>query len=437
MQRRDFLLAGAGLLAGVAGAISPTHAGKGRARPRVVIVGAGYGGASCARYLKLWDPRVEVTVVEPSPAFISCPYSNTVVAGLNRLEDITFPYDYLRKAVDRFIADRVIGIDPAKRQVATASGQRLAYDRLVLAGGVELMFNRVEGYDEAARQTIKHAWKAGPDQTGVLRRQLEAMPDGGVFVLTIPAQPFRCPPAPYERASLVADYFKRAKPRSKIIILDGNSDIVSKKALFLAAWRKHYGYGSGDSMIEYRPNSLAVELDVGGMRVSTEFDEARGDVINLVPPMRAAAVTGMAGTRTGEDGTWCPVDYHTCESTEVPKVHVLGDSISSNLSKAGALANNSGKLCATALIDMFQEREPDPAPVLTSTCYSATSGQTAVHVATVFRYNPKTRLMEVQPGSGLSEAESEKEFEYMGGWARNIWADTLALPKGYRFTNRI
>ncbi|HRH80178.1 MAG TPA: NAD(P)/FAD-dependent oxidoreductase [Thiobacillaceae bacterium] len=434
LHRRDFLLAGA---AGLAGLVRPAWAGKGRACPRVVVVGAGYGGASFARHLKLWAPQAHVTVVEPQPDFVSCPYSNTVVGGLNRLQDITFPYTWLKAAVDRFVADRVDGVDPRRRTVHTVGGLTLPYDRLVLSAGVELMFDRVAGYDAAAQRTIKHAWKAGPDQTGVLRRQLEAMPDGGVFVITIPVQPFRCPPAPYERASLVANYFRRAKPRSKIIILDGNPDIVSKKALFLAAWKKHYGYGTDASLIDYRPNSLVVSVDAKAMRVATEFDEAQGDVINLVPPMRAAAVTHLAGARTGEDGTWCPVDYHTCESTEVPNVHILGDSISSNLSKAGALANNTGKLCASALADIFRGRAPDPAPVLTSTCYSATTDRHAVHVATVFRYNPKENLMEVQPGSGLSEAESEAEFSFMGGWARNIWADTLGLPMGYRFTNRV
>lgn len=432
IARRDFLrvAASAGILALSGRAVA------GNARPKVVIVGAGYGGAACARYLKLWEPRVEITLIEPNPHFVSCPMSNSVIAGLNDLEDITFPYDHIKAVVDHFVPDTVLAIDPDKRIVSTASGQRFAYDRLVLAPGIELRFDQIEGYDTAAREVIKHAWKAGPEQTGVLRRQLEAMPDGGVFVMAIPMAPIRCPPAPYERVSLVADYFRKAKPRSKIILMDGNQDIASKKALFLAAWKKHYGYGTDASLIDYRPGNPPVAIDAGAMKVTCEFDDARGDVINLVPPMRAAALTAMIGARTGDNDAWCPVDYRTFESTEVANVHILGDAILSNLSKAAALANNSGKLCASALAEIFNGRQPDPAPVLTSTCYSASSEHAAFHVATVFRYNPEDQGMEVQPGGGVSQEESEKEVEFMSGWARNIWADTLGLPEDYRFTNK-
>jgi NADH dehydrogenase FAD-containing subunit len=436
LNRRNFLLA-AGGFASALGLRVNAAPGIIKARPKVVIVGAGFGGAACARYLKLWEPRVEVTLIEPNAQFVSCPMSNTVIAGLNQLEDITFPYRYLKAQVDHFVSDTVTVIDPAKRSVTTAGGRTFGYDRLVLAPGVELMFDKVQGYDEAAQKTIKHAWKAGPEQTGVLRKQLEAMPDGGVFVLAIPRAPFRCPPAPYERASLIAHYFKQAKPRCKIILLDGNEDIISKKALFTTAWQKHYGFGTENSLIEYRPNNLASSVDARAMKISTEFEDVKGDVINLIPPMRAAAITGPIGARTGDNGSWCPVDYRTMESTEVPNVHILGDSILSNLSKAGALANNSGKLCASALVEIFNGRKPDPAPVVTSTCYSASTDHTAFHVATVFRYKLVDNSMEVQPGSGVSLAESEKEFKMMRGWAKNIWADTLGLPPEYKFTNRI
>jgi NADPH-dependent 2,4-dienoyl-CoA reductase/sulfur reductase-like enzyme len=352
------------------------------------------------------------------------------------MEDITFPYTSLKAVVDHFIAESVVAIDPAKRSVTTASGQRIGYDRLVLAAGIELQFDRVKGYDATARQVIKHAWKADPTEAAVLRRQLQAMPDGGVFVMAIPMAPMRCPPAPYERVSLVADYFRKAKPRSKIILLDGNPDIVSMKELFTTAWKKHYGFGTDNSLIDYRPGNLATAVDAVAMKISSEFDEVKGDVINLVPPMRAAAITATIGARTGDNGNWCPVDYRSFESTDVPNVHILGDSILSNLSKAAAMANNSGKLCASALAEIFNGRQPDPLPVLTSTCYAASSERTAFHVATVFRYNPADKSMEVQPGSGVCDAESAKEVEYLRGWARNIWADTLGLPAHYRFTNR-
>jgi sulfide dehydrogenase [flavocytochrome c] flavoprotein subunit len=433
IPRRDFLrfATAAGLFA-----LSSGRASAGKARPRVAIVGAGYGGAACARYLKLWEPRVEITLIEPNQRFVSCPMSNTVIAGLNRMEDITFPYDSLKAVVDHFVADTVVAIDPGKRSVLTATGRRIGYDRLVLAAGIELMFDQVKGYDAATRKVIKHAWKADQDEAAALRRQLQAMPDGGVFVMAIPMTPFRCPPAPYERVSLVANYLKKAKPRAKIILLDGNQDIASMKELFLTAWKKHYGFGTDNSLIDYRPGNLPIAVDVAAMKVTSEFDEVKGDVINLVPPMRAAAITAAIGARTGDNGSWCPVDYRSFESTEVPNVHILGDSILSNLSKAAALANNSGKLCASALAEIFNGRQPDPAPVLSSTCYAASSEHTAFHVATVFRYNRADNSMEVQPGGGVSSVESEKEVEYMRGWARNIWADTLGLPRNYRFTNR-
>jgi len=436
LDRRQFLIA-AGGLAGSLSLGANAVPSITNARPKVVIVGAGFGGAACARYLKLWEPRVEVTLIEPNPQFVSCPMSNTVIAGLNRMQDITFPYRYLKAQVDHFVADTVTAIDPVKRTVATAGGRTFSYDRVVLAAGVELMFDKVQGYDAETQKIIKHAWKAGPDQTGALRKQLEAMRNGDIFVLSMPMAPFRCPPAPYERVSLIANYFKQAKPRSKIILLDANDDIISKKALFTTAWQKHYGFGTEHSMIDYRPNNQARSIDAKAMQVSTEFEDVKGDVINLIPPMRAAAITGLIGARTGDNGTWCPVDYRTMESTEVPNVHILGDSILSNLSKAGALANNSGKLCASALVELFNGRKPDPAPVVTSTCYSASTDHTAFHVATVFRYQPADNSMEVQAGSGVSERESETEFAMMRGWAKNIWADTLGLPPAYKFTNRI
>jgi NADPH-dependent 2,4-dienoyl-CoA reductase/sulfur reductase-like enzyme len=428
MHRRQFLFAATALGLGPSLA-APATAG---ARPKVIVVGAGFGGAACARYLKRWAPEVEVTVIEPNAEFVSCPLSNTVLAGLHRLADLSFSYQYLKAAVDHFVPDRVTAIDPRQRTVTTAGGARFSYDRLVLAAGVELQYDAIRGWEGDARDRVVHAWKAGPE-TALLRRQLEAMPDGGVFAIAIPMTPFRCPPAPYERVSLIAHYFKQAKPKAKIVILDGNQDIVSKKALFTAAWEKHYGFGTADSLIDYRPGNLASALDARAMKLATEFEDVRADVINLIPPMRAAAVTDLVGARTGDNGSWCPVDYLSYESTEVPNVHILGDAILSNLSKAGSMANNSGKACAAALIELFAGRPPEPAPVVTSTCFSASTDRHAFHVASVFRYDPGSKSMEVQPGGGVSGEESAKEFQLMRDWARNIWADTLGLPPGYRF----
>jgi len=440
-DRREFLKVSAGAagvaavggIAGCASAGAPAAAsGKG---PKVVVVGAGFGGSTFARYLKQWTPNAEITLIEPLDAFVSCPFSNTILAGINKMEDITLPYDNLKQTVDHWVKDVVTGVDSAKKTVTTAGGKTIAYDRLVLAGGIELLFDKVEGYDAEAQKTVKHAWKASADQTGVLRKQLEAMPDGGTFVMSVPKSPYRCPPGPYERACMVASYFKQAKPKSKIIILDGNPDVASKKKLFVGAWTKHFGYGTDNSMIDYRPNNMPRMVDPKKMMVGTEFDDVKGDVINVVPPMRAAKVCGIAGVRDGNDGNWCTIDYLTFESKVVPNIHILGDSALTNFPKSGSVANNTGKMCAYAMSEMFAGRNPDPSPVVTNTCYSGTGMGTAFHVATVFRWNDeKKALIPPKGANGVSKEESELEMAYMESWAKNVWSDTLGLPENYNFT---
>jgi sulfide dehydrogenase [flavocytochrome c] flavoprotein chain len=429
-DRREFLKASAGAagalsLAGVSGCA--TSGGAGAKGPKIVVVGAGFGGATFTRYMKMWTPNAEVTVIEPNPHFVSCPTSNEVLAGITKMEDITRPYDNIKKIADKWVQDTVVGVDTAKKTVKTAGGQTLAYDRLVLAGGIELLFNTVEGYDAEAQKTVMHAWKAGP-QTATLRKQLEAMPDGGVFVMSVPKAPYRCPPGPYERACLVAHYFKQAKPKSKVIVLDGNEDIASKKGLFLAAWKKHYGYGTDNSMIEYRPNNMPRSVNTKTMMVGTEFDDVKGNVLNVVPPMRAAEICGMAGVRNGNNGNWCTIDYSTFESMDVPGVHILGDSALTNFPKSGSVANNTAKMCAYGLSEIFAGRTPDAAPVVTNTCYSASSDSTAFHVATVFRWDPeKKALVPPKGANGVSKEESELELAYMHSWKENVLNDTLAL----------
>lgn len=336
--------------------------------------------------------------------------------------------------MDNWVADTVTAIDTAKKTVTTAGGKTFAYDRLVLSGGIELLFDKVQGYDAEAQKTVMHAWKAGP-QTATLRKQLEEMPDGGTFVMSVPMAPYRCPPGPYERACQVATYFKKAKPKSKVIILDGNPDIASKKPLFEAAWKKHFGYKTDNSMIDFRANNMPRSVDAAKKIVGTEFDDVKGDVINVVPPMRAASVCGMAGVRNGNNGNWCAIDYLTFESKDVPNVHVLGDSALTNFPKSGSVANNTGKMCAYAMTEIFAGRQPDPTPVVTNTCYSAGSDTTAFHVATVFRWDPEKKAMVPPKGAnGISKEESELEMAYMESWAKNVWADTLGLPDSYNFT---
>ncbi|HSJ79768.1 MAG TPA: FAD/NAD(P)-binding oxidoreductase, partial [Thiobacillus sp.] len=331
-NRRDFLkISGAGAAAALTGCASLPNASAGR--PHVVVVGAGYGGATCAKYLRQWGPHIDVTLIEPNDNFVSCPISNWVLGGLRSMDDITHGYDNLPRHGIKMVKDYVTGVDAAKRTVTTRGGATISYDRLVLSPGIEILSDTVKGFKEAeAAGKVVHAWKAGP-QTALLRKQLEAMPDGGTYVLSVPAAPYRCPPGPYERACMVAHYFKQAKPRSKIILLDGNPDIVSKKPLFTDAWNTLY-----PGMIDYRPNNAPLAVDGNRMVVTTEFDEVKGDVLNVVPRQRAGEVCAQAGARNDSAGNWCTVNLATFESTTVPNVHIIGDSILAALPKSGHMA---------------------------------------------------------------------------------------------------
>ena len=421
-NRRDFLKAsGAGaatvLAAGCATQGAPSTA---KANPKVVVVGAGFGGATCAKYLRKWGPNIEVTLVEPNDKFVSCPISNWVLGGLKTMDDITHGYDNLPKHGIKMVKDYVVGVNPSARTVKLKSGGSLSYDRLVLAPGVEIMTDYVKGFKEAeAAGKVVHAWKAGA-QTALLRKQLEAMPDGGVFVMSVPAAPYRCPPGPYERACMVANYFKKAKPKSKIILLDGNPDVASKKGLFMDAWNNLY-----KGMIDYRPNNLPFAVDGNTMTVSTEFDDVKGDVLNVVPRQKAGEVCEMAGARNDSNGIWCAVNLATFESTTVPNVHIIGDSVLSNLPKSGHMATNHAKMCAAAIVEMFAGRQPDPTPIVANTCYSATSDTTSGYVANVFRFEKEKGYVSAPEGGATSKGD-EINFAYNESWAQNIWAEVLS-----------
>jgi NADPH-dependent 2,4-dienoyl-CoA reductase/sulfur reductase-like enzyme len=421
LNRRDFLkVSGAGAASTlVAGCATQGPAAVAKANPKVVVVGAGFGGATCAKYLRMWGPNIEVTLIEPNDKFYSCPRSNGVLAGLRTMDDITKSYENLPKHGIKMVKDTVVGIDTSKRLVRTKSGASFGYDRLVLSPGVEIRTDMVKGYREAeAAGKVVHAWKAGP-QTALLRKQLEAMPDGGVFVMSVPAAPYRCPPGPYERACMVATYFKKAKPKSKIILLDGNPDIASKKPLFTWAWKTFY-----PGMIEFRPNNAPYAVDGDKMIVTTEFDDVKADVMNVVPKQRAGEVCEMAGVRNDTDGTWCAVNLATFESTTVPYVHVIGDSVLSNLPKSGHMATNHAKVCASAIVELFAGRQPDPIPVVANTCYSDTSEKTAGYVANVFRFEAGKGYV-TQPDGGATPEGSELNAAYAESWAQNIWAEVL------------
>lgn len=417
LNRRSFLkFSGAGLAAALAPKIASAKAGK----PHVVVVGAGYGGATCAKYLRMWDPNIEVTLIEPNAQFYSCPMSNWVIGGMRNMDDIIKSYSHLPGYGIKMIQDTAVNVDVAKRIVITGKGRKIGYDRLVLAPGIEFMTELIDGYEEGeAAGKVLHAWKAGA-QTLALRKQLEAMPDGGVFVIASPAPPGRCVSGPYERASLVAQYFKQHKPKSKIIMLDAHFDVVSKGKMFKEAWKRLY-----PGIIEHRPYNLVTKVDHKSMVVTSEFEDVKADVINIVPRQRANAICATAGVRTDSAGVWCPVNGVTYESQTVPFVHVLGDSVASNMPKSAHVSNNQAKICAAALVELFNGREPNPYPVIGSTSYSATSDTTSGPIAVVMRYDPTKEAYIRQPGGGAAELSDELNFAYNLSWFENIWADTL------------
>ena len=423
MQRRDFLktIGAASTVAAIPGCATMSGAGG-----KVVVVGGGYGGATAAKYIRMWsNGGVDVTVVEPNPEFISCPISNLVLGGSKTLADITVSYDNLMKRHGvKIVKDTAVGIDTEKRMVKLAGGGELPYDRLILSPGVDLMWDKVPGLNNArAQETILHAWKAGA-QTVALRRQLEAMPDGGVYALSIPVAPYRCPPGPYERACQVAWYFKRAKPKSKVLILDGNGDVTSKGPLFKKAWAEEY-----KGIVEYRGNHVLTDVDAATRTAKFEVqDPVKADVLNVVPPQRAGAIARSAGVVTAND-RWCDVDFLTFESVKVKNVHVLGDAIqiAAGMPKSGHMANQHAKVCAAAVVALLAGQAPNPTPVLTNTCYSFITDKEVVHVCSVHQYDKEKKTVLAVPGSGgVSPAMSEIEGRYAFSWAKNIWADTLA-----------
>jgi NADPH-dependent 2,4-dienoyl-CoA reductase/sulfur reductase-like enzyme len=421
MKRRLFLQASGASLA-LASTGCATIGGS--AKPQVVVVGGGYGGATAAKYVRLWsDGDIDVTLIEPNASFISCPLSNLVLGGSKQLADVTISYDALARHGVRILRDSVQSIAAEKRTVTLASGQTIGYDRLIVSPGIEFLWDQLPGMQKpGAQDRILHAWKAGA-QTTALRAQLEAMPDGGVYAMTIPAAPYRCPPGPYERACQIAHYFSQRKPKSKVLILDGNDDVVSKGALFKKVWQERYG-----SIIEYRRGFKTVDIDAGGRAAISELDDrVQADVLNVIPPQRAGAIAVQSGLANAS-GRWCTVDFVTFESTQAKNIHVLGDAILAAplMPKSAHMANQHAKVCAAAVVDLLNGRAPEPKPMLTNTCYSFVSDKDVIHVASVHAYDAEKKTLLVVPGSGgLSTAASALEGEYAMSWARNIWADTL------------
>jgi len=403
-------------LSGIAPA---TAAGK----ARVVVVGGGFGGATAAKYIKRFDPKIGVTLVEPSKRFVTCPFSNTVIGGINSIDYITQNYDALRAMGVEVVHDSAAAVDGANKQVRLAGGGSIGFDRCIVSPGVDFRWEAIEGLDAGTAARIPHAWKAGA-QTLLLRKQLEAMPDGGVFVISPPVNPFRCPPGPGERISLVANYFTKAKPRSKIIVLDPKEKF-SKEGLFKEGWAALY-----PGMIEYRnleEDGLVRRVDPASRTLYTDFGEETGDVVNFIPAQKAGGIAQVSGL--ADQTEWCPIHQRTFESTLQSGVHVIGDaSIAAPMPKSAFTASTQAKVCAEAVVNLLRGAAPG-APKFINVCYSLVDENYGISVAMVYGYQDG-KIVKIEGSGGLSPSGASAEFrrkeaDYTRGWyesiSRDIW----------------
>jgi sulfide dehydrogenase [flavocytochrome c] flavoprotein subunit len=421
ISRRDFIkLAATTSVAGLGVYGCAASAKKSGGGGHVVVIGGGAGGTIAAKYIRKMDPSIKVTLIEKDAEHTTCFMSNWVLADLRDLDSITHNYDTLASNYGiKIVNDTATEIDASGKKVKTAGGQSIAYDRCIVSPGVTFRWDTIEGYDEAASHKVPHAWFAGK-QTALLHKQLQAMPDGGVFVLAAPPNPFKCPPGPYERASLVAHYLKTNKPKSKILILD-SKDKFSKQGLFTAGWKKLY-----PDMIEWRSKAndgqvLGVDAD---KRVAmTEFDEIKADVLNVIPGQKAGHIAQVAGL--ADESGWCPVNHATWESTLHPGVHVIGDaSIQDPLPKSGYAANSEAKVCAAAVVALLNGEDP-PTPSWVNTCYSLVGPNHGISVAMVYNLTGDGKVGKVEGSGGLTPADGNNALEavYAKSWYTNIVAD--------------
>ena len=416
-SRRQFIKAiSAG--ASVAALSGTVFAANKKSIGRVVVIGGGFGGATAAKYLRMWsEGRIDVTLIERNKEFVSCPMSNEVLAGYRNFDTLRHGYGGLKKNWGvKVVQANVTAIDTEKRRVKTDGGGEFAFDHVIVAPGIDFLFDQIAGFNEAARGTILHAWKAGP-QTLTLRKQLEAMPDGGVYALTIPKAPYRCPPGPYERACLIASYLKANKPKSKVLVLDANDKIQSKQKLFQDVWQADY-----KDLIEYQPNWNAISVDATQNSVTNELgDTVKAAVLNVVPPHRAGDIAQTAGL-INVNQRWCAVDWVTLESTAVKNIHVIGDALmpGPTMPKSGHMANQHGKAAAAAIVEMLSGRTPQ-ATLMANTCYSMVDENRGMHVASVHRYDAEKKAPQPVAGAGGVSVEPNK----LEGIFAHAWANTI------------
>jgi NADPH-dependent 2,4-dienoyl-CoA reductase/sulfur reductase-like enzyme len=413
-SRRDFLKTA---VAGASAAVLPLPAIAQGAGGRVVVVGGGFGGATCARFIRRIDPRIAVTLVEASPTFTACPFSNLVIVGLRDLKAQEFGYDKLAADQVTVQISPATAIDAQGRNVTLGNGASLPYDRLVLSPGIDIRWDALPGYTEAAAERMPHAWKAG-EQTLLLRRQLEAMEDGGTVVISAPANPFRCPPGPYERASLIAYYLKTKKPKSKLIVLDAK-DAFSKQGLFQGAWKALY---PNLEWVSLSSGGKVTSVDAGAMTLVTDFARHKADVANVIPPQKAGRIAEIAGAadRTG----WCPIDPATFESKLQPNIHVIGDaSIAGAMPKSAFTANAQAKVCAAAVAKLIAGGKPDD-PRLINTCYSLVAPDYGISVAGVYR-PADGQLKDVEGSGGVSPINAPASTRAAEATFANGWFSTI------------
>lgn len=420
VSRRRFLqLSGLGGLAGLSGCAGIVS--KSSSKAHVVVVGGGFAGAAAAKTIRQLDAGIKVALIEPKANYITCPGSNWLFAGLTNIENLTVDYLALQ---DRFginlITDSVAKVEPENRRVKLAGGEVIAYDRLIMAPGIDFRWDTLPGYSEATAQFFPHAWQAGP-QTLLLQQQLQAMNDGGVVVITVPAEPYRCPPGPYERASMMAWWLKRHKPKSKIIILDAKRSF-SKQKLFEAGWAKYFGYGTASSLIEWQSiadNPLVGLAAKSGSLVTDFGDKFRGQVLNIIPPQKAAAIAVRSGLT--DDTGWCPVEPQSSRSKFHDTIHVIGDAaIYAPIPKSAFAANSQAKACALAVVALLNER-PLPEAHWLNTCYSLITPQHGISVAGVYKISAERNIEMAKGAGGVSRLGDEHSEILEAGYAKSAY----------------